>query len=150
MCREFRQGTCSGSSAPAVAWYAKYRLPDGRQVQKRLGPAWTDRGRPTAGYFTKRLAEAWLRRTLGKARRGVLPGMAPTGATFADAAAQWLHYIEHDRRRKPSTMGGCTSIVNLPAARFRRDATRIDHVGGDRVLGQVVEQDGQYPPGRSC
>jgi hypothetical protein len=43
------------------AWYAKYRLPDGRQVQKKLGPAWTERGRPPAGYFTKRQAEAWLR-----------------------------------------------------------------------------------------
>lgn len=42
-------------------WYAKYRLPDGRQLQKKLGPAWTERGRPPAGYFTKRLAEDWLR-----------------------------------------------------------------------------------------
>jgi hypothetical protein len=41
-------------------WYAKYRLPDGRQVQKKLGPAWTRRGRPAAGYFTKALAQAWL------------------------------------------------------------------------------------------
>jgi hypothetical protein len=40
------------------AWYAKCRLPDGRQVQKKLGPAWTGRGRPAAGYFTKRQAEA--------------------------------------------------------------------------------------------
>jgi hypothetical protein len=23
-----------------AVWYAKYRLPDGRQVQKKLGPAW--------------------------------------------------------------------------------------------------------------
>jgi integrase len=36
------------------AWYAKYRLPDGRQVQRKLGPAWTERGRPPAGWFTKR------------------------------------------------------------------------------------------------
>jgi integrase len=35
-------------------WYVKYRLPDGRQVQKRLGPAWTGRGRPRAGYLTRR------------------------------------------------------------------------------------------------
>jgi hypothetical protein len=35
----------------------KYRLPDGRQVQKKLGPAWTGRGRPPARHFTKRLAE---------------------------------------------------------------------------------------------
>ncbi len=51
-------------------WYAKYRLPDGRQVQKRVGPAWTSRGRPAAGYFTKRTAEAWLRETLEEVRRG--------------------------------------------------------------------------------
>jgi integrase len=92
-------------------WYAKYRLPDGRQVQKKLGPAWTDRGRPAAGYFTKRQAEAWLRQTLDEARRGVLPGVVRTGATFADAAAEWLRYIEHDRRRKPSTVAGYGIIV---------------------------------------
>jgi len=30
--------------ARGPAWYMKYRLPDGRQVQKKLGPAWTERG----------------------------------------------------------------------------------------------------------
>ena len=39
-------------------WFAKYRLPDGRQVQKRIGAAWTQRGRPTAGTYTKRTARA--------------------------------------------------------------------------------------------
>ncbi|MGH2866547.1 MAG: tyrosine-type recombinase/integrase [Solirubrobacteraceae bacterium] len=99
-------------------WYAKYRLPDGRQVQKKLGPAWTERGRPPAGYFTKRTSEAWLRERLDEARRGTGAGASPSGATFADAAAEWLRYIEHDRRRKPSTIGGYTSIVRtqlLPA-----------------------------------
>jgi integrase len=99
-------------------WYAKYRLADGRQVQKRLGPAWTERGRPPAGYFTKRLAESWLRRTLDEARRGTLPGAVRTGATFADAAAEWLRYVEHDRGRKPSTVTGYKAIVRsqlLPA-----------------------------------
>jgi integrase len=93
------------------AWYAKYRLPDGRQVQKKLGPAWSERGRPPAGYFTKRLAEAWLRSVLDEARRGTLPGMVRTGATFADAAAEWLRYIEHDRGRKPSTVAGYKAIA---------------------------------------
>src|SRR5712691_5982667 len=77
-------------------WYAKYRLPDGRQVQKRLGPAWTERGRPPSGFLTKRTAEAWLQETLSEARRGTLPGLVRTGATFADAAAEFLRYIEHD------------------------------------------------------
>ena len=100
------------------AWYAKYRLPDGRQVQKKLGPAWTGRGRPAAGYFTKWLAEDWLRSTLEQARRGTLPGMVRTGATFADAAAEYLRYVEHDRGRKPSTLRGYRSALKahlLPA-----------------------------------
>jgi hypothetical protein len=71
-------------------------------VQKRLGPAWT--GRPAAGYFTKRLAEDWLRSTLEQARRGTLPGAVRTGATFADAAAEFLRYCADDRGCKPSTL----------------------------------------------
>ena len=92
-------------------WYAKYRLPDGRQVQRKLGPAWTGRGRPAAGYFTKRLAEDWLRDTLAAARRGTLPGAVRTGATFADAAAEWLRYVEQDRDVKPSTLTDYRSVV---------------------------------------
>ena len=87
-------------------------------MQKKLGPAWTQRGRPPAGYFTKRLAEAWLRSVLDDARRGVVPGQVRTGATFADAAAEYLRYIEHDRGRKPSTLRGYRSALQahlLPA-----------------------------------
>jgi integrase len=104
--------------ARGPVWYAKYRLPDGRQLQRKIGPAWTDRGRPSAGYLTKRTAESWLRSLMDEARRGTLPGMVRTGTTFADAAAEWLRYIEHDRRRKPSTVTGYKAIVRsqlLPA-----------------------------------
>jgi len=92
-------------------WYAKYRLPDGRQVQKKIGPAWTERGRPPAGYVTKRLAEAWLRSVLDQARRGTLPGMVRTGATFADAAAEFLRYAADERDCKPSTLRDYRSII---------------------------------------
>ncbi len=51
---------------------------------------------------------AWRRtgcaRRSTDARRGTLPGLVRTGATFADAAAEWLRYVEHDRAVKPSTM----------------------------------------------
>ncbi len=93
-------------------WYAKYRLPDGRQIQKRIGPAWTERGRPPAGHYTRRTAEAWLRDVLDEARRGTLPGLVQTGATFADAAAEFLRYVEHDRAIKPSTLTDYRSIVS--------------------------------------
>ncbi len=78
----------------------------GRQVQRKVGPAWTERGRPPAGYFTKRTAEDWLRGVLDEARRGTLPGLVKTGVTFSEAADEWLRYVEHDRDRKPSTIVG--------------------------------------------
>ena len=85
-------------------WYAKYRLPDGRQVQKKIGPAWSERGRTPTGYFTKRQAEAWLQDLLHDARRGTLPGVAQSGVTFAEAAEEWMRFIKEDRERKPSTL----------------------------------------------
>ncbi|HET8535973.1 MAG TPA: N-terminal phage integrase SAM-like domain-containing protein, partial [Solirubrobacteraceae bacterium] len=99
-------------------WYVKYRLPDGRQVQKRLGPAWTGRGRPRAGYLTRRSAQELLDEILTQARAGTLPGMVRTGATFAMAAEEWLRFIEVDRQRKRSTIRGYRSILRahlLPA-----------------------------------
>jgi hypothetical protein len=72
-------------------------------VHKKLGAAWSERGRPPAGYLTKRLAEDWLRSTLDEARRGTLPGPVRTGVTFADAAAEYLRYCEQDRGFSVST-----------------------------------------------
>src|SRR6202035_2757066 len=84
-------------------YYLKYRLPDGRQIKRRLGFAWSERGRVPAGYFTRRMAEEQLQAILTDARRGTLAGMKTTGATFADASAEWLRYVEQDRDVKPST-----------------------------------------------
>lgn len=93
-------------------WYVKYRLPDGRQVQKRLGPAWTERGRPPAGFLTKRTAEAVLRDILDEARKGTLAGMVRTNATFSDACDEYLRWIEFDRQRKASTLLDYRSAVD--------------------------------------
>ena len=71
-------------------WYVKFRLADGRQIQRALGPAWKGRGRPPAGHYTEKLAEAALREILADARRGTLQGVDKTGATFEDAAAEFL------------------------------------------------------------
>jgi len=77
---------------------------DGRQVQKRIGSAWTARGRPPVGWFTKRTADAWLQDLLAAARHGTLPGMVRSGVSFSQAAAEWLRLIGEDRERKPSTL----------------------------------------------
>src|SRR5271154_156163 len=75
-------------------WYAKYRLPDGRRVQRKTGPGWKSRGRPPAGYYTKQSASRWLTEVIDQARIGELPGMVRTGATVADAVAEYLRWLE--------------------------------------------------------
>jgi integrase len=57
-----------------------------------------------------------------KARRGTLPGSVRTGVTFADAASEWLRFIEEDRERKPSTLRDYRSALHarlLPAFGYR-------------------------------
>lgn len=118
--------------ARGPVWRAKYRLPDGRQVHKTIGPVWTERGRPRAGSYTKRGAEAWLREVLEQARAGVLPGMVRTGVTFADACNEYLRYVEHDLDRKPSTLGDYRSVIRahlLPAF----GSLRLEDVTAERI-----------------
>ena len=92
-------------------WRAKYRLPDGRQVQRTIGPAWTARSRPPRGFYTRRTAEAWLRDILEQARLRTLSGMVRTGQTFAMVAEEYLAYLAHDRQRKPSTLRDARSVL---------------------------------------
>ena len=99
-------------------WYARWRLASGRQGQKSLGPAWSGRGRPPAGYFTKRTAEDWLVEFLDEARRDAAAGFVSTGVIFAEAAEEYLRFAEQDRGCKPSTIRGYRSQLNahlLPA-----------------------------------
>jgi integrase len=97
-------------------WYARYRLPAGRQVQKMLGPAWTESGRPPGGYLTRRMAEDWLRQTLIEEQN--VSEALDTSATFTDAAEEYLRYATEDRGCKLSTIRGYRSQLNahlLPA-----------------------------------
>ncbi len=126
--------------ARGPVWRAKYRLPDGRQVQKKVGPAWTGRGRPAAGYYTKRTAEEWLDRILASARDGTLPGIRRTGVTVSEAVEEFLRYVERDRQRKASTVRDYRSVLAnhvLPAFGDRRleDVTLEDVEHWARALG---------------
>jgi integrase len=132
-------------------WRAKHRLPDGRQVQRTIGPVWSERGRPPEGYFTKRTAQAWLRDVLDQPERGVLPGMVRTGRTFADAAEEYLRYLADDRQRKPSTVRDARSVIRnhlLPPFGDRRleDITELEverwarRLGGDQPLSDATKR----------
>ncbi len=115
-------------------WYVKFRLPDGRQVQRRLGPAWTGRGRPAAGYLTRRSAQAVLDELLAQARAGTLPGMVRTGATFAQASREWLRWQEFDRQRKRSTLDDYRSAV-----RVHLDPA-FEHLQLEEITPRLIDQ----------
>jgi integrase len=113
-------------------WYMKYRLPDGRQVQRLIGPAWTSkREAPPPGHFTKRGAQQILAEVLAQARRGELGGVVRSKATLAEAAEEWLRYVEHDRQRKASTVVDYRHMVN----RINRElgAVRLADLTPERI-----------------
>jgi hypothetical protein len=91
-------------------FYVKYRQPDGRQVERKLGPAWAGPGRPPAGHYTRRTADE----------------------TLAAILTEWLRYVQHDRRRRPSTV---RDYRNTTEARlvpeFGDDP--IEAIGPDRI-----------------
>src|SRR5215210_6349862 len=85
-------------------WYAKGRI-NGRQFKRRIGPVWTQRGRPPTGYYTRRTAEDALQAIL-------------TRHTLAEACEGWLRYIEFDKARAPTTVEDYRRTVHnhfLPA-----------------------------------
>lgn len=92
-------------------WCCKYRGPDGRQVKKKIGAAWTGRGRPAAGFFDKRAAEAWIDEVLAGLRERALTGASAAGVSFEAAAREWLRFVAEDRGCKPTTLRGYRSSV---------------------------------------
>jgi hypothetical protein len=96
-----------------LVWYAKYRTGTGLQIQKKLGPAWTRRGRPPAGHFNRSMAERWLCATLEQIRVRTMPPQAGTRASFTAAADEWLRYVEHDRGRKATTVRGYRILLQV-------------------------------------
>ena len=113
-----------------AVWYAKLRLPDGRQQKKRLGLAWTEKTAPPDGYFTKGKAQAHLDELLRQTREGTLPGLVQTGKTFADATEEWLAYSENVRDCKPSTLRDYRNMVRV-----------LDRQFGKRKIETITTED---------
>jgi integrase len=103
--------------ATGPTFYAQIRTPDGRRMQRKLGPAWLKRSAPPDGHLSRADAEARLAAIL-RGEDNAITTVPPSGATFEDAAREWLRYVEHDRRRERSTVEGYRRAVEhrlLPA-----------------------------------
>jgi integrase len=89
-------------------WEAKWRQ-DGRQVKRRIGMAWLERGRCPAGYLTRDMALVAARdaRAAWEASEAVSRARATVEGSevqsFSDAALRWLQRAER-RGRKTSTV----------------------------------------------
>lgn len=112
-------------------FYAKYRTPQGRQIQKRLGPAWLKRTRPPAGFLTRAMAEARLHELLDDAEHG--RAVAASTRSFADACEEFLRHREHDQGCAESTMRDYEWIVaQVLKPEFGAD-TPLEAIDEDRV-----------------
>lgn len=91
-------------------WCAKWRDQHG-QHEKRLGPAWTDKGPPPAGFLRERDAQALLDGLLVDARRGQLL-QGRTGLTFAEVAEEWFDRGRFERDWSASTQVDYRSVLD--------------------------------------
>lgn len=137
--------------AAGPLYYAKWRDSTGRQVKKRLGPAWVERKRD-GGWKKRRVPapptvltehEAIAMMTeLIKARELELPIVPPNRQpTFADAAESWLHHLEHVKGVKPSTLIDHRYYLApanaAPRKRGKPPAARIMKKFGHRPLASI-------------
>ena len=91
--------------ATGPVFYAQIRTPDGRRLQRRLGRVWSKRSRPPDGFITRAQAEVRLSDILAGRDGNVIVEPRPGDeVTFGQAAREWMRYVEHDRKRRPSTI----------------------------------------------
>ncbi|MGZ8795636.1 MAG: hypothetical protein ACXW0F_13485, partial [Gaiellaceae bacterium] len=93
-----------------------------------------ERSLPPAGWHTRKTAEAELRRILVDAEQEP-ESVVDSGASlplFAVAAERWLRYIEHDRKRKRSTLRGYRQCVDTDLVPVFGEQ-RLDEIAGREV-----------------
>ncbi len=132
-------------------FYLKYRTASGKQIEEKLGPVWTERSRPPAGHFTRKMAEAELADLLTDLRRGEVPDPGDrTGKTFGDAREEWLRYCDEDRDLEDSTLRDYRNTSRGALTEEFGDDTPVEAIGEDRIesyrskmlAGEVVAKRG--------
>jgi len=147
-------------AAGSRRYYALWRDADGRH-QKLLGPAHikdsgrrTPRGaivwragdgpKPGPTHLTPSEAAEALRGLLAEVPKHPTPeGQGATAVAFGEACEEWLRYVEHERRRAPSTIADYRSVIHaslVPAFGASTPLREIDTAAIDRWRGQMLTE----------
>jgi integrase len=117
-------------SGPVLEVYFRHH---GRQVHRRIGPAWTKRGRPPEGYFDKAAAYDRARAIIAE-HMAAASEPRSSGPTFRDVARAYLQWLENVRGAKPETLRNHRSTLGEPDVAVKRGSARTNgHVM--RALG---------------
>jgi hypothetical protein len=138
---------------------AKFRV-DGRQVKRRIGPAWLDRGaggwRPRKGriqdgYFDERRAHVRAAEIVAgyRARTEQLERLErerkTRGATFREVAHGYLRWLEDVKGAKPSTLADHRWLLREPGVPYKRGQRvsngHIMAALGDLPAAQITARD---------
>ncbi len=125
-------------SGPVLEVYFRHH---GRQVHRRIGPAWTKRGRPLEGYFDKAAAYDRARAIIDEHMTAAAEPRS-SGPTFRDVAHGYLRWLENVRGAKPETLRSHRSTLGEPDVAVKRgSATTNGHVMralGDRPAAEIT------------
>ncbi|HEY2767936.1 MAG TPA: tyrosine-type recombinase/integrase [Solirubrobacteraceae bacterium] len=139
---------------------AKWRR-GGRQIKRRVGPAWLDatrdggwvsrRGRVPEGHFDEKRATVRMAELIAEhetQERAIEAGERERhehGVSFRELAAQWLEYLERERGCKPSTLRDYRYMLAQPGTAHRRGKGKnpglIMAALGDRPIGRVTTRE---------
>jgi integrase len=132
---------------------AKFRH-DGRQVKRRIGPAWLERdpngdgwrrhrGRVAEGAYDERTAHVAAAQLVSEYVTEAADleraehERRTQGATFREVARAYLRWLEGVRGAKPSTLAGHRSVLAEPGIPYRR--------GSGVTLGHIMAALGDRP-----
>jgi site-specific recombinase XerD len=139
--------------ADRPVYEAKWRR-TGRQVKRRIGPAWLERagdgsgwlmrrGRVPEGYFDEKRATVRMAELIAehdREERAIEAGereRRERGVSFRELAAEWLEHLRHERGAKPSTLSDYRYMLAEPGTPHRR--------GGGKSPGVLMAAFGDRP-----
>lgn len=147
--------------ADRPVYEAKWRRA-GRQVKRRIGPAWLERaaddsewlmrrGRVPEGYFDEKRAIVRMAELIAehdREERAIEAGereRRERGVSFRELAAEWLEHLRHERGAKPSTLSDYRYMLAEPGTPHRRGGGKSPGVlmaaFGDRPAAKITTRD---------